>query len=105
MDCQFIRDDADAAKPFRCEFCDYRWKTDQLHRNCPHRSLSNTGRTLAEMKPGDGLAWVAEHLGIHKVIDPETCGCVDRQAWMNNQWLRWVQRTFSEPTKPTAHPT
>lgn len=107
MNCAFIRDDADEAKPFRCPDCGYRWRNDNLHRNCPARALPQqssaieltvTGKLLAAMRPGDGLAWLTKYTGIAAAWESVTkgeCGCKNRQTWLNDQWARFVVRHFA----------
>jgi hypothetical protein len=58
--------------------------------------LTTTGKLLASMKPGDGVKWLADHTGLSWFVDPAKCGCADRQAWLNNQWQRFVVSHFAE---------
>lgn len=75
----------------------------QVKRTCQApRKLTWRGQILVRMLPGDGVAKLASWTGMAKIaaeweaITGVPCGCPDRQAWLNRQWLEFVYERFSE---------
>lgn len=80
------------------------------HRRCPARILLTlTGRILIRLPPpGDNVATLAKYTGMASIVSAwseirgKPCKCPDRQAWLNDQWQRFVWRNFWEPVDQAA---
>ena len=98
-------DEADGG--IKCQRCGKFLRTDKrkVYRTCPARiRLTLAGRILIALPPpGDNVATLAKYTGMATLaaawseISGKPCRCPDRQAWLNEQWQRFIWSNFSEP--------